>query len=93
MLKNHPIPPSQCPHCKKLFDMAMGAARDLPPRPGDIAICTKCTGLLRYNKSLKLVRLVGIRKLPPHQQEVIREIRKVIKTANSQSKSQFLFHH
>lgn len=48
-----------CPYCKHKLDAATEAFgdKDTLPMPGDVSVCIKCGGFLRYTKDMSLRKL------------------------------------
>jgi hypothetical protein len=99
-MKHGPIPPkmkitrtpaTQCPHCGYVTDCASGLTHASPPRPGDISICLKCTGINRFDHSLKLIPASTsfLRRLPRSERQEVKRIQIAIIHAQQQRPEQF----
>jgi hypothetical protein len=58
-LRDTPVPPSPCPWCGKLNDMATSANADRPddvPEPGDVTVCIACASPAVFNPDMTLRR-------------------------------------
>jgi len=55
-MKDHELPPSQCPRCFAHLDRA-GEIDDKAKRPGpdDLTICLHCGGILMFDADMKLI--------------------------------------
>lgn len=80
-VKSTPMPPSPCPGCGKMNDMASSFHRHRP-KPGDFSVCFYCGAGLRFDSNMMLRRAtpLDIGALPPREltlflkaQEAVRE--------------------
>jgi hypothetical protein len=51
------VPPTPCIHCGHINDYAADVLGDHRVKPGDIAICFQCAGVMTYDEELKLIEL------------------------------------
>jgi hypothetical protein len=72
-LESH-VPPSSCPNCGKVLDMAMGIEKgDHRPEPGCISVCMACSHIsvfgddmmLRNPTSEEILWMADARNYPP----------------------------
>jgi hypothetical protein len=58
-MKTHEIPRGACPGCGVVVTAAVNAQLGCTdaPRPGDLAICSRCEAHLQFSKNLSLVVL------------------------------------
>lgn len=57
------VPPSPCPFCSHVMDMASPAdGETVAPTPGDVSICIRCGGLLEFDGQLHLISLSDVKR-------------------------------
>lgn len=53
------VPDSTCPKCQRIQAAAIHEGRALPPKPGDLTVCTGCGEISRFDSEM------GLRTMSP----------------------------
>lgn len=81
------LPPSPCPHCGKVLDMADCLSKDsATPKPGDISLCNNCWEPMEFGEDLTHLPLseATIAELGTAKMETLRALKlKIAKAKNS----------
>lgn len=77
------VPPSPCPYCGEVRDMA-GKPAGGRPKPGDVAVCIRCEAVARFGPDMRLrmmtyAELAAVRASPLWAR--VRAYRRVIRQA------------